>query len=207
MPRTCPVCQEVIPAGCNGSVTDSDCWAWTGDGSEASPFVLAPVLSADPSQRLVCSDGLFADVPAVLADPPTAQAYNASNLAIAHNTATTLTLNSEAYDTDTMHSTSANTGRITFTTAGVYIVTLDVVWKNHATGDRSVAIRKNGTDTLASDTKDAGGADLSVGHAISILEEFSAADYVEARVTQTSGVSLAVLSESFSPIFGAVRVA
>ena len=53
-----------------------------------------------------------------LLDPPRLWAYDASGLALANATTTLITFDSEIYDTDTMHSTSTNTSRCTFTTAG-----------------------------------------------------------------------------------------
>jgi hypothetical protein len=53
--------------------------------------------------------------------------YNSGNQTISNATWTDLTFDSELYDTDTMHDTSSNTNRITFTTAGVYVWMLTVM--------------------------------------------------------------------------------
>lgn len=57
-----------------------------------------------------------------LANPPACRVYNSANVSIPNNSATSLTFNSERYDTDSMHSTSSATSRITFNTAGIYVV-------------------------------------------------------------------------------------
>lgn len=69
------------------------------------------------------------------------------NTGIAITTDTLLTFDSEVYDTDSMHSTTTNTSRIVFTTAGLYEVVFtramasataatscDVVWRLNAAG-------------------------------------------------------------------------
>lgn len=204
----CPVCEEVVPAGSNCLVGNSNCFDITGAGEDGDPYIIEANLSADPDQLLTCGgDGLAAVMPAVLSEPPAVQAYNTGDLSIANNTLTTLTLNTELYDTDSMHSSTTNTGRITFTTAGFYVVTLNVAWNKNATGDRMAQIRMDGATVIAYESKDSGGADLIVGHCIAVQKAFTAAQYVEARVQQTSGAALRLLSESYSPLFAAVRVA
>lgn len=202
----CPECSDIVLDGCNCYVEDTDCFRWDGNGEDA-PYRLVPVLSADVDQLLTCNGGLDAQVPALISNPPTAKAYHSTMLSISNNTETTVSLNSELYDTDTMHDVSSNNSRITFTTAGVYIVTLNLTWDKSGTGDRIAKIRKNGTDVLAYESKDAGGADLFVGHNLVIQEAFSATDYVEARVTQTSGGALLIRSETHSPVLTAERMA
>src|SRR5919108_3594221 len=124
----CPVCDVEITPGCNCDVNDSTWLVWTAGTIE-------PVLSADPDQLLTCTaDGLDAQVPTSLKEPPACMVYRTSNLSVANNTLTSVPFNVELYDTDTMHSTLANTERITFTTAGVYVVTFEAVWNKNATG-------------------------------------------------------------------------
>lgn len=49
-------------------------------------------------------------------------------LTIANNSTTQLTFDSERWDTDGMHSTSTNTGRLTCVTSGLYLVFANVQW-------------------------------------------------------------------------------
>lgn len=59
-----------------------------------------------------------------LANPPACRVFHNANQSIAEGLTTTEVLfNSELYDTDTMHSTVSSTGRITLTTAGIYVIT------------------------------------------------------------------------------------
>lgn len=207
---TCPECGLIVPSGSNCLLTDTAWYEWTPgtDGTPDDPHTLEMVLSADPNQILTCgAGGALALMPAALTNPPAAQAYNSTNLTIANATWTTVTCNTELYDTDTMHSEVSNTGRVTFATAGDYDISFNAAWNKHVTGDRAARIRKNGTDIIDFDSKRTGGADLIVGHCMSITERFVATDYIEAQVQQTSGGNLLLLSESYSPILVATRVA
>lgn len=209
MPR-CPVCQDVVATGCNCDVADGVSFEWNGTGTEASPLTISPILSVDVDQLLTCElDGLEALVPDLVRYPPTVEAYNTTNLSIANNTATTVTCNTELYDTDSMHSISSNTSRITFATAGLYIVNFVCAWNKNSIGDRVAWVRKNGSDAsiLSFESKRTGGSDLIVGHCVTLEDTFVATDYVEGRVQQTSGGNLLLLGDSYSPFLGATRVA
>lgn len=197
----CPACGDIIPVGPNCLTEDTDCWAWTGAGTEASPKVVSPRLDAALTNLLTCSDdGLMGELPAVISNPPAVQAFRSTNLSVANNTATAVNLNQERYDTDGMHSIAANTSRLTVVTAGTYTFTFVCMWDKNVTGNRVAYIRKNGTDILAYESKKAGGADLYVGHSVVVQDDFIATDYVEGVVLQTSGVALRLLAESNSPI-------
>lgn len=210
MPR-CPVCQEIIPVGSNCLVDDSDCFQIVGSGDMdgyEDPFVVEPILSVDPDQLLTCTtDGLFAEIPLLLREPPCARAYSTVPISIPNNTLTTIDFSDDAYDTDTMWA-SANPSRLTFTTAGVYVITINLLWEKDTAGDRIALVRKNGgADILLQDTKQAGGDDLRIGHSLCFEESFAAADYVEVRVQQTSGAALYIQSDSMTPFMAACRVA
>ena len=146
-------------------------------------------------------------VTASLPTVPSCRVYNSAALAQASGTSdVALTFDSERFDTDTMHSTVTNTGRITFTTAGKYYVVLNIQWEANATGQRAIGIRLNGTTTIASFRTPANTADTLNFH-VSTLYDFAATDYVEAVVWQNSTVELDIaLAANFSPEFTAFRV-
>lgn len=203
----CPICGTVAATGSLCSVLDSDEFAIPGAGSAASPHQLDPIEDGDADNLLACGvDGISAILPTSLTDPPSCRAFHSANQSIPNNTLTTVALNLEQYDTDTMHDLAISNSRVTFTTAGKYIVTFNGVWDKHATGDRMAQVRKNGTDILAFESKRTGGADLYVGHSIVVQDSFAAADYVEARVQQTRGAALLLIQESYSPFLAATRV-
>lgn len=109
----------------------------------------------------------------------------------------------EAEDTDSMHSLVTDTGRITINTPGPYLVIAKVEFAANATGTRSVAIFKNGdVGTLSS-----GGyfqATTKVGQKTQALHvrlrTYEAGDYVEAAAFQDSGGSLDATLTSFSAV-------
>lgn len=134
--------------------------------------------------------------------------YNSADLTIPDVTLTTLTFNSERFDTDTMHSTVSNTGRITFTTAGKYIAGVHLVWKEFAGTALGTFIRLNGTTVIAGIQFDspADGTNGAV-QSLATLYDFAANDYIEARVIQRSGGDLNITaSGNQSPEFWAHRL-
>lgn len=204
----CPVCNGVEATGPTCLVEDSDCWEWTGTGTDDDPYIAEPIIAVDADQLLVCSvDGLLAEPPAAISNPPSAHAYHSANQTIANNTLTAVALNVESYDTDTMHSESVSNSRITFTTAGLYVIEFHAAWDKHLTGNRRAVIRKNGSDILAQDTKlTSDGLNWIIGHNLIAQDEFIATDYVEGMVQQTSGGNLILLVESYSPALTATKI-
>lgn len=198
------ICEPKTPLGCLCRVIDSLCWAITGNGSQATPFVISPKLDPNPNNLASCTAaGLKAITPAAITNPPAVQAYHSLNQAITNNTLTATALNSEHYDTNTMHSNTVNNSRVTFTTAGTYVVTFVCMWDKNAVGNRMAYIRKNGIDLLAFDSKKTGGADLFVGHTLVVQDAFLAGDYVEGLVQHTKGSNLTLLADSVSPVLSA----
>lgn len=135
--------------------------------------------------------------------------YNDANLSIAYNTHTSLTFNQERYDTDSMHSTVSNTSRITFTTAGKYVVTGHAYFASNSTGARVIRILLNGTTIIAHTIYDSTSVAGNCSMLISTIYSFAATDYVELQVYQsiTSTGSLNIeVQANFSPEFAAARV-
>lgn len=138
---------------------------------------------------------------------PMARVYNNAVQSIADNTITTITFNSERFDTDSMHSTSVNTSRLTCNTAGVYMIGAHIGIASNATGIRNVYIYLNGTTYIAINIAPAVNGDASI-YSVSTLYELAATDYVELRVYQNSTGSLnTVQTGNYSPEFWITRVA
>lgn len=137
-----------------------------------------------------------------------ARAYNNANLTIGNNSTTTLTLNSERYDTDTIHDTSTNTSRLTCKTAGKYLVTGTVDFAAHATGLRGLYIWLNGTTYIAIANQMAiTTAAIPTRMTISTIYDLAVNDYVELRAYQSSGGDLNVQTgANFSPEFMMQRI-
>jgi hypothetical protein len=105
---------------------------------------------------------------------------------------TTLTFNSEVFDTDGFHSTSSNTSRITIPSGkgGKYLFTAKWHLQGNATGsDRLGAFKLNGNSIGAFRyaTPTSGG---SIGWNASVILDLVATDYVEIEIYQNAGTNL-----------------
>lgn len=80
--------------------------------------------------------------------PPSCNVYNDANISVNNDTATTLTWNSENWDTDSMHSTSSNTSRITCNTAGVYLFYYNLRWTSDVNNVNGIWLVKNGNTSI-----------------------------------------------------------
>lgn len=133
--------------------------------------------------------------------------YNDATQAIADSTDVVITFNQENYDTDTMHSTASNTGRITFTTAGVYGVIGNLRFEGNATGFRQLRIRLNGTTVIAETRVPVAGAVVADILEVETHYKFAATDYVELIANQSSGIPLnSETTASYLPSFMAAKV-
>lgn len=125
-----------------------------------------------------------------LHDPPTCRIYHSVDQSIGNSSDQAVVCNSERYDTDTMHSTSSNTSRITFTTAGKYRVWVVGMFAANATGIRRVRLRLNGGSTYIAQNNEVSLSGTET-HIVAYTEyAFAAADYVEVMAFQNSTGSL-----------------
>lgn len=139
--------------------------------------------------------------------PPRCSVYQTATTSMATSGSSQLILfDTEAYDTDTMHSTSSNTSRITATTTGLYLVTASLGFAANATGYRVAQLRKNSAGAVGSGTKVAieavpsTGASAPTSVAFAVYVQLTAGDYVEMFGFQNSGGALATVAgvgESF----------
>ena len=122
-----------------------------------------------------------------------ARVRNTAAISLTSGTATILTFDSERWDTDTIHSTASNTGRLTATTAGKYQITGHVAWQANANeGNRILDILLNGATIIASEScleKPANASD-TVRCTITTHYNLAATDYVELRATQRAVATL-----------------
>ena len=139
-----------------------------------------------------------------------ARAFNTAALSIPSGTPTILTFNDERGDTDTIHSTAANTGRLTATTAGRYQITGHIEFAADLTdGQRLVEMLLNGATVIAAeDCGYTGDVTLrAVPCSITTHYNLAATDYVELRVTQRVETNLNInASANYSPEFEMVKV-
>lgn len=130
-----------------------------------------------------------------LAGMPAANAYRSSSQSIPDVTETIVLFNAERYDTASLHSTSATTGRMTASVDGIWHVDTNVVFASNATNTRTSRILKNGATEMIKDARSGLGSDHALSHSIDL--ELSAGEYVEVAVSQNSGGSLNVIAGSF----------
>lgn len=198
----CEGCGATVAEGCNCSVQDTDCIEILGNGEDDNPLRANIKFDPDPDNLASCTeDGLLGQLPDYIANPPACHVYRTTNQSFDHDDADIVTFNAERYDTHDMHDNATDNSRIYIPMDGVYLCVFDCVWNKDELGDRQVWIRKNGTDSLVSDSKHAGDADLFVGHSVACQEEFVEGDYIEAIAKQDSGGALLLLSDRFSPNF------
>jgi hypothetical protein len=130
-----------------------------------------------------------------LLNPPRVNAYAGTGPVVATATTTLIPLDTESWDTDSMHSTATNSSRITINTSGQYLVTFYARFPSNATGYRQLNLRLNATGNPAL------GSTLSTislaavnGDATFVTRTLEltcvAGDHYEIFATQNSGASL-----------------
>jgi len=133
-----------------------------------------------------------------------ARVYNSANITLANGTATALTFDSERWDTDTIHGT-ANPTRLTCNTAGVYSIWGGVRLATNSTGTRTLQIDLNGSTIIAAKQMNSYTGIMYID--ISTIYNLAATNYIEFKVTQTSGGTLDVLAAAnYSPEFAMQRI-
>jgi hypothetical protein len=135
-----------------------------------------------------------------------ARVYNSGNLTISTSSDTILTFDSENFDSDSIHSTVTNTGRLTCNTAGIYVFHANVLWASNATGRRRLLIWLNATTIIASLEFSAVAA-VDLRQCVMGTYEFAATDYITVNAWQNSGGNLNITQNGQeSPIFGMRRI-
>lgn len=131
----------------------------------------------------------LADLPTV----PQCRAYRTTDQTIGHaGTGTRISFDAELYDTDTMHDLSTNPTRLTATTAGLYAISGNAVFQEHATGERILRILANDVTNI-----DVSCVPVNSASAWTILNvgtqyRLTAGQYVELVAYQSSGGDLAI---------------
>jgi hypothetical protein len=145
-----------------------------------------------------------------LANPPACRVYRAAAQSIPDAAVTTVTFDSERYDTNTMHDPVTNNSRITINTAGLYIVGFS--WELASAGDYLVVadvILLNGTTSIASTLRR---ESTSVGAPRAVtttVYKFAAGNYIEAQIFHDNSANAARnlnASGNYSPEFWATWI-
>jgi hypothetical protein len=132
---------------------------------------------------------------------PACSVYNSAVQAVTTGgTGEVLTANSEAYDSDSMHSTSVATSRITFNTAGLYLVCATVQFAFNTTGNRGLSFKVDGTTNVERMLVPACQGANSTVLTATYFGPFAAAEFIEARAVHTVGSDLNVTLLEFSAV-------
>lgn len=159
-----------------------------------------PSAPASPSVGSGIAAGTFGTLTAAalafLLAPPRCSVYqSAAGTFTTSGTSYAVGFDTEAWDTDAMHSTGSNTSRLGATTSGLYVLQCQLAFAANATGIRSLDIRKNAAGNPASGTLLASSRVTAVSGVITTIPltvdiQLAFGDYIELFGTQTSGGSL-----------------
>jgi hypothetical protein len=163
---------------------------------------LATIQATDPGDILTaawCDQAR--DNEEFLIDPPACSVYNSTSVSVADATGVELSADTEAFDNDSLHSTSSNQTRITFQTAGRYTMKATVDFAPDVDGSRRLDFIYNGS-TVVKCMNIASGSAIS-NATITGVRDFVvvAGDYAEVRVTHTAGAALNVQLLEFAATF------
>jgi hypothetical protein len=118
-------------------------------------------------------------------------AYNQSAISCDHQVATALLMDTEHSDTDSMHDTSSNQSRITFTTAGTYFIHFHAVTAATNAEWALYMFNSDGPVWLFRDTRHI--TDTKAHNMqISTIKTFTAGQYVSMWMWQNSGGAASV---------------
>lgn len=149
---------------------------------------------------------------AQITNPPACRVYHSGDQNVTSGAELTLAFDSERYDTDTMHDPSSSNSRITFNTAGLYVVTGHATIQNDVDTDHRrayLSIKLNGSTVIA--VQLVGRLDLNVQPHISVatVYKFAQGDYVELIALQQntdSDTRPVQALGNFSPEFSATWI-
>lgn len=170
----------------------------------AKGSIAAATAASTPANLSVGSNGqgLMADSTAstglVWKGAISASVYNSAPFVIANTTFTTLTFDGEAWDTDSMHSTSTNTSRITIPKTGYYKIELQGIWQSNATGNRGARILNNGSNIFTQYVKGQSG---DLNYYYPYTAKLTANDYIEIQMYHDAGTSITWYTRSQDGMF------
>jgi hypothetical protein len=132
---------------------------------------------------------------------PQARVYHNAAVVCTTATDTVIPLNSERYDTASLHDVAVNNSRLTAPTAGLYDIAWSLRFVANAAGFRQAKVKLNNTTFIAIQAIPPVNGDLT-GLVASTQYRLAAADYVELVAYQTSGGNLNVeAAGNYSPEF------
>jgi hypothetical protein len=121
---------------------------------------------------------------------------------------TSLTFNSERWDTANLHETATNSGRLKAPVAGKYYIFANITWESPiGSGLWGLRLQLNGKTVIAEQTLPNTGASFRISMAVGTLYALAPGDYVEAQVFQNNGNPLLIRPiAATSPEFGMAKL-
>lgn len=133
---------------------------------------------------------------------PHARVYNNAHISVPNATATTLTFNSERWDTELIHDPITDAGRLTCKTAGLYEIKAQVEFAVSATGIRILRLQLNTATTIAEVRVASSGGTYPTTLVIPTDYRLAVNDHVTASVYHEAGGPLNVnYTGNLSPEF------
>lgn len=177
----------------------------------ASPFNGELIYETNTNRWTARSSGnVWAPAPF---NPPTCRVRKTANQSINNNTQTVVTFDDERWDTDNMHDNVTNNNRITFNTAGLYIVT--ATGEFTSTSDflfSGLFLSLNGTTTIAVGDGSGTSSFVSAGRWMNIttVYRFVVGDWIQLMVQQANGAgtprTLVASADPYSTEFSATWI-
>jgi hypothetical protein len=149
------------------------------------------------------------------AQPPTndvsARVYNGADITVPQlkpGDWSSLSFDSERWDTANLHETGTNSGRLKAPVAGKYYVFANITWESPiGSGLWGLRLRLNGKTVIAEQTLPNTGASFRMSMSVGTLYALASGDYVEVQVFQNSGNPLMIRHiPAASPEFGMARI-
>jgi len=121
---------------------------------------------------------------------------------------TSLSLNSERWDTANLHETATNSGRLKAPVAGKYYIFANITWESPiGSGLWGLRLQLNGKTVIAEQSLPNTAAPFRISMSVGTLYALAAGDYVEVQVFQNSGNPLLIRSiPATSPEFGMAKL-
>ena len=121
---------------------------------------------------------------------------------------TSLSFNSERWDTANLHETATNSGRLKAPVTGKYYIFANITWESPiGSGLWGLRLQLNGKTVIAEQSLPNTAAPFRISMSVGTLYSLAAGDYVEAQVFQNSGNPLLIRHiPATSPEFGMAKL-
>lgn len=196
---------EAVPVWTNRFRIAISTGALTGQTFSSSSAGLAPASGTADATKFLNGAGGYT-VPAAIT-ATSCKLRNSTSTSVPNGTFTTLTFDTEDWDSGGMHS-GANPTRITAPTAGKYMIVGSTGFAANVSGRRVLDIRDSSGTIMArtESAPDPASASQTFCHVAAIVN-MTAGGYVELVAWQNSGSSLlTVVGSAFSPLFEAYKI-